>query len=73
MAIIAAGARYDLLKGLQAIVIITSDNGGHPNHLTPHKKHAEKLGHHWIDIEPDVYNSFASHTDLVAHIRKMLP
>jgi hypothetical protein len=69
MTIIAAGARYDKSNGLQCVVIITDENNGHTSHLEPHKLHAAKLGHMWVNIEPEVYNSFKNHDDLVEHIK----
>lgn len=71
MTILAVGLRYDENKVIQAVVVITNDDGkGHPHHLNPHRSHAERLGHGWLDINPDIYRTFQNREDLEAHFAK---
>jgi LmbE family N-acetylglucosaminyl deacetylase len=68
MKILAAGVRYDQNKVIQAVVVITDEDGlGHPDHLNPHKLHAAKLGHGWLNIDPETYGAFKHRADLEAH------
>lgn len=71
MAILAAGVRYDQNGIVQAVIVITDDDGvGHPDHLNPHKLHAASQGHRWLNIPAALYETFKNPQDLADHINK---
>ena len=69
MQIIATGARFDpVTQTVQAVVVVTDENGGHVDHLNPHKLDAAALGHRWVDIPVATYLGFKKRSDLEAHV-----
>jgi hypothetical protein len=73
MAIIASGARYDPINGLQAVIVITDDNGGKTSDINPHQDQAASTGHIWVPIPAATYTTFTKPQDLLTYVIANLP